>query len=66
MQINRFIYLVLAPCLLASCAYMQSALKQEELIQAQKANPRLHHLKHIVNQETFFIYGLILDDFQSY
>jgi hypothetical protein len=55
-----FIFLI-APYLLSSCAYLQSTSKQGEFVQSQETNPGQYNLKHIIDRDTFFVYGLILD-----
>ena len=49
-----------------SCAYMHSLSNQGQYARTQETNPGLHNLKHIMNQDTFFVYGLILNDTQQF
>ena len=61
MKIKRIILFFVAPFMLSSCAYMESVSKQDELVQSQEKNPGLHNLKHIIERDTYFVYGLVLD-----
>ena len=61
MKTNRILFYLTAPYLLSSCAYIQGVSKHDVFVQNQKINPGLHNLKHIIDRDTFFIYGLILD-----
>jgi pimeloyl-ACP methyl ester carboxylesterase len=61
MKSKQIFFYLIAPCLLSSCAYLQSASKQDEFVQNQKTNPGQYNLKHIIDRDTFFVYGLILD-----
>ena len=61
METKRLLFYLTIPYLLCSCAYTQGVLKQDVYAQNQKTNPGLHNLKHIIDRDTFFIYGLILD-----
>ena len=40
---------------------MQSVSNYELYVKNQKINPELYNLKHIIDRDTFFVYGLILD-----
>ncbi len=40
---------------------MQNVSNYELYVKNQKINPELHNLKHIIDRDTFFVYGLILD-----
>jgi len=62
MKTKRILFYLSVLYLLSSCAYMQSVSKQNALAQNQKANPSQHNLKHFIDQDTFFVYGLILDE----
>lgn len=53
-------------CLLASCTYLQSAWKQSEYSRKQETNPSQRNLKHMIDRQTFFVYGRILDDMDLY
>ncbi len=61
MKKNRILFYLTTPYLLYSCAYVQGVSKHDVLVQNQKINPGLHNLKHMIDRDTFFIYGLILD-----
>ena len=52
--------------LISSCAYMQSASKQTEYSRIQETDPSQRNLKHMINRQTFFVYGRILDEAESY
>ena len=60
MKSKQIFFYLIAPYLLSSCAYLQSASKQDEFAQSQETNPGQHNLKHIIDRDTFFVYGLIL------
>lgn len=60
-NVKRILLYLIAAWLLSSCAYLQSVSKQDEFVQSQETNPGQHNLKHIIDRETFFVYGLILD-----
>jgi pimeloyl-ACP methyl ester carboxylesterase len=62
MKSKLIIIYLIAPCLLSSCVYLQSVTKQDEFIQSQETNPGQYNLKHIIDCDTFFVYGLILDE----
>lgn len=50
---------------LGSCSYIQNTLKQAEYSQTQKTNPGQRNLKHMIDRQTFFIYGLIIDETET-
>jgi len=53
-------------CLLASCAYLQNAAKQSEYSRIQVANPSQRNLKHMIDRQTYFVYGRIVDEMAWY
>jgi pimeloyl-ACP methyl ester carboxylesterase len=53
-------------CLVASCTYMQNVAKQSKYSQIQKDNPSQRNLKHMIDRQTFFVYGRIVDESNSY
>jgi pimeloyl-ACP methyl ester carboxylesterase len=53
-------------CLVASCTYMQNVAKQSKYSQIQKDNPSQRNLKHMIDRQTFFVYGRIVDATNSY
>ena len=55
----RLVTLFISTGLLASCAYLESVTKQQELIQNQKTNPRQYNAKHMITRQTYFVYGQI-------
>ena len=59
MHATRLITLLISTGLFASCAYLESMTKQQELIQNQKINPRQYNAKHIITSQTYFVYGQI-------
>ncbi len=46
---------------LASCGYLKSAAKQGQYSRTHRTNPSQRNLKHMLDRETFFVYGLIKD-----
>ncbi len=60
MNIKRIALFFITPFVLSSCSYLESVSKHEELIQTQEINPSQHNLKHIIDRETFIVYGLLL------
>ena len=61
LKIKRIILYLIALYLLTSCDYIKSVFNQNKLLQNQKTNPGLQNLKHILDGETFTVYGLVLD-----
>jgi len=53
-------------CLVASCTYMQNAAKQSKYARIQEVNPSQRNLKHMIDRQTFFVYGRIVDATNSY
>lgn len=53
-------------CLLASCTYLQNASKQSEYSRIQETNPSQRNLKHMIDRQTFIVYGRILDKMELY
>lgn len=47
---------------LASCTYLQNASRQSEYSRIQETNPSQKNLKHMIDRQTFFVYGRILDE----
>jgi triacylglycerol esterase/lipase EstA (alpha/beta hydrolase family) len=62
MKSGRITFSVIIIILLGSCSYMQNTLKQAQYSQTQKTNPGQRNLKHMIDRQTFFIYGLIIDE----
>ena len=58
----RITFCLLVLALLGSCTYIQNTLKQAQYLQTQKTNPRQRNIKHMISRQTFFIYGLIIDE----
>lgn len=57
----KIISYLIIPFFLSACTYIKNYAKQNQLLQIQEINPRQHNLKHIIDQETFIIYGLLVD-----
>ena len=53
-------------CLLASCTYLQNALKQSKYSRIQETNPSQRNLKHMIDRQTFLVYGRMLDKMELY
>jgi len=45
---------------LSSCAYLQGVSKQNGLVQSQKNDPSQNTAKHLVERETYFVYGRLI------
>ena len=45
----------------ASCSYLENAAIQNEYRRIQEADPSMLNLKHMIELETFFVYGKVLD-----
>lgn len=56
---------LIVPYLLSSCAYLQSVSQQSEFLQNQETNPRQHTLKHIIERQTYFVYGRLHNGMSS-
>jgi len=52
--------------LISSCAYLQGAAKQSEYSNIQETDPSQRNLKHMIDRQTFFVYGRILDATESF
>ena len=52
--------------LLASCTYMKSAAKQSSYARIQEENPSQRNLKHMIDRQTFLVYGRIVDESNSF
>jgi pimeloyl-ACP methyl ester carboxylesterase len=50
----------------ASCTYMNNAARQSKYERIQETNPSQQNLKHIIDRQTFFVYGRIVDATKSY
>lgn len=57
----RWILVPAFAALLGSCTYVQHAARQNAYAEEQKRAPSLSNLKHILDTETFYVYGRILD-----
>jgi pimeloyl-ACP methyl ester carboxylesterase len=52
--------------LLVSCTYLQHAAKQSEYSRIQAQNPSQQNLKHMIDRQTFLVYGRILGASDTY
>ncbi len=50
----------------SSCTYLENVTKQSRYSQIQEANPSQHNLKHMIDRQTFLVYGQIFDKAKSY
>ncbi|MDX2110741.1 MAG: DUF413 domain-containing protein [Verrucomicrobiota bacterium] len=57
----RFL-LVIVACCLSSCAYVQTAGKQAYYAAKQTGTPRQRIYKHMLDRDTFFVFGRILNN----
>jgi len=62
MTTSRISFCLIVLVFLGSCDYMQNTLKQAQYSQTQKTDPGQRNLKHMIDRQTFFIYGLIIDE----
>ncbi len=51
---------------LCSCSYMQHAAVQSEYARIQRAEPGQVNLKHMLDRETYFVFGVTLDKQNRY
>lgn len=49
-------------CQLSACSYLNATFKQTEYLRIQKTNPSQRNVKHIIDRETYFVYGRILSE----
>lgn len=49
-------------CQLSACSYLHATFKQSEYLRIQKVNPSQRNLKHIIDRETYFVYGRVLSE----
>lgn len=56
------LYFLTVLWLLSSCAYLENVSRQNDLIQSQETNPQQHNLKHIIERDTYIVYGRLLKD----
>jgi len=62
----RYRLAIVTTVLLAcSCGYMQGTWKQTRYSMKHRGDPTQRNLKHMIDRETFFVYGLILDPTSS-
>lgn len=62
----RFTIYLFLSCLIASCTYIRNVSKQTEYSRIQKTSPSQRNLKHMIDRQTFFVYGRILDERKLY
>jgi len=62
----RISFCVGLSCLITSCTYLQNFYRQAGYSQIQKTNPSQLNLKHMIDRQTFLVYGLILDEANDY
>lgn len=48
--------------LVSSCAYLEGAARQSGYSRIQTTDPSLRNLKHMIDRQTFFVYGRLLDE----
>ncbi len=49
----------------SSCTYLNHVAKQSGYSSQQETDPSLQNLKHILNQQTYFVYGRIINDTEA-
>lgn len=49
-----------------SCNYIKNVAVQSEYSRIQKTDPSMLNLKHMISQDTFFVYGKVLDSQNRY
>jgi triacylglycerol esterase/lipase EstA (alpha/beta hydrolase family) len=52
--------------LATSCAYIYNVAKQSKYSRIQETNPSQRNQKHMIDRQTFFVYGRIVDATNSY
>ncbi len=57
---------IVLPWLLNGCTYLKYATVQAEYAQLQDADPSQVNLKHMLDRETFFVYGQTIDESNLY
>ena len=49
-----------------ACAYLKNTLVQAEYSRLQSANPSMVNLKHMIDRDTYFVYGELIDPEGTY
>ncbi len=57
---------ILCLLLLSSCTFVKNAVVQSEYARIQASEPSMLNLKHMIGRETFFVYGKIGPEANSY
>ncbi len=63
---KNLLFCLLLPFLLSSCSYLKYASIQAEYTRIQNAEPGQVNLKHMIDQETFFVFGKTVDETKRY
>lgn len=59
------ILLAVMCCLIGSCTYLKTVLKQSNYAKINEVDPSLRNLKHMLDRQTFFLYGRIVAESHS-
>ena len=54
------LYVLAVLWMLSSCAYLNSVSKQNKLEKSLDSNPLQYNIKHIIERDTYFVYGRLL------
>ncbi len=63
--VRMLCYLGLA-CINVSCTYLDNVTKQSKYSRIHETNPSQHNLKHMIDRQTFLVYGQITDKAKAY
>lgn len=56
------IFCLVAASLLSSCAYLDSLSRQNEILRTQKSHPSQYAEKHLIERQTYFVYGRLISE----
>lgn len=65
-RVTALCVLVIGCVVCSSCTYLQNAAKQSRYSKIQEANPSQRNLKHMIDRQTYFVYGRVLDTADAY
>ena len=63
---KNLIFCLIIPFLLCSCSYLKYTAIQAEYSRIQSAEPGQVNLKHMIDRETFFVFGKTIDESAKY
>lgn len=62
----RIVFYLGLACSTACCTYLENVKKQSKYSRIQETNPSQRNLKHLIDRQTFLVYGRVLDDKKLY